>query len=181
MAHYGMYPDWIEDVRRIAGKTAIRDMSRGPEAYLQMWERAEGVPGPGCVSRRTKLDRGSIAGIEPGLHAQKLLVAAGQPEARDGQSWDWCVEGKRKAEVGASLARSGSLELVLSSGKDHRARSISPGDRLSGSGMKVGKRAGDNRVVYRVRRGRVTHVGLAEPKVARKAKLLRAAAKRALR
>ncbi len=46
--------------------------------------------------------------------------------------------------------------------------------------MEVGRRAGDSRVVYRVRGGRVTHVGLAGPGVARKAKLLKAASKRAL-
>ena len=180
VAHYGMYPDWIEDVRQIAGNAAIRDMSRGPEAYLQMWERAEGVPGPTCVTRRAKLDSGSLAGIEPGLRPQKLLMSAGQPEARDGQSWQWCADGKGRPEVGASLAKSGQVELVLSSGEDHRAGSVSPGDRVNGSGMEVGKRAGGNRVVYRVRGGRVTHVGLADRRVARKNKLLNAAAKRAL-
>ena len=40
VAQYGMYPDWIEDLRKIAGDQIIRDMSRGAEAYLRMWERA---------------------------------------------------------------------------------------------------------------------------------------------
>jgi microsomal dipeptidase-like Zn-dependent dipeptidase len=180
VAHYGMYPDWIEDVRQIAGNSAIRDMTQGPEAYLQMWERAEGVPGPGCLDRRVKLDRGSVDGVKPGLHPEKLLMSAGQPQERDAQSWGWCANGKGKAEVRASLSKSGTVEVVLSSAKGHQAGSISPGDHMNGSGMEVGGRAGKNRVVYRVRGGKVTHVGLAQAAVAHKTKLLNAAAKRAL-
>jgi hypothetical protein len=40
VAQYGLYPDWIEDLRKLAGDDIIRDMSRGAEFYLQMWERA---------------------------------------------------------------------------------------------------------------------------------------------
>jgi microsomal dipeptidase-like Zn-dependent dipeptidase len=43
VAHYGLYPDWVEDARRAAGRdgaTLMRDMGRGAEAYLQMWQRA---------------------------------------------------------------------------------------------------------------------------------------------
>jgi hypothetical protein len=39
-AHYGLYVDWIEDMRNVAGPLLIEDLSRGAEAYLQMWERA---------------------------------------------------------------------------------------------------------------------------------------------
>ena len=39
--HYGLYPDWIEDMRRVAGRAIVEDMANGAEAYLQMWERAE--------------------------------------------------------------------------------------------------------------------------------------------
>ena len=44
VAHYGLYPDWVEDTRKVAGRegaTLMRDMGRGAEAYLQMWKRAE--------------------------------------------------------------------------------------------------------------------------------------------
>ena len=43
VAHYGLYPDWWENLRKVAGDQIITDMLRGPEAYLQMWERAEGL------------------------------------------------------------------------------------------------------------------------------------------
>ena len=39
--HYGLYPDWIEDLRTIAGPQIVDDMANGAEAYLQMWARAE--------------------------------------------------------------------------------------------------------------------------------------------
>ena len=43
VAQYGLIPDWIADMRIAAGPDGdqiIDDMSRGAEAYLQMWERA---------------------------------------------------------------------------------------------------------------------------------------------
>lgn len=42
VAQYGLIPDWIADMRNAAGDDGdriIEDMSRGAEAYLQMWER----------------------------------------------------------------------------------------------------------------------------------------------
>jgi hypothetical protein len=39
--HYGLYPDWIEDMRRVGGRQILEDLANGAEAYLQMWERAE--------------------------------------------------------------------------------------------------------------------------------------------
>ncbi len=39
--HYGLYPDWIEDLRKVAGQQIVTDMANGAEAYLQMWARAE--------------------------------------------------------------------------------------------------------------------------------------------
>ena len=42
-AHYGMLPDWLEDLRIVAGPDGaaiVRDMGRGAEVYLQAWSRA---------------------------------------------------------------------------------------------------------------------------------------------
>src|SRR5215217_3578991 len=39
--HYGLYPDWIEDLRIVAGPQIVSDMANGAEAYLQLWARAE--------------------------------------------------------------------------------------------------------------------------------------------
>ena len=39
--HYGLYPDWVEDLRLVAGPQIVDDLANGAEHYLQMWERAE--------------------------------------------------------------------------------------------------------------------------------------------
>jgi len=39
-SHYGLFADWIEDMRMVAGQDLADDLGRGAEAYLQMWERA---------------------------------------------------------------------------------------------------------------------------------------------
>lgn len=44
MAHYGLLPDWLADLRVAAGADAdaiIGDLARGAETYLRTWERAE--------------------------------------------------------------------------------------------------------------------------------------------
>ncbi len=43
--HYGLYPDWIEDLRVIAGPQIVNDLANGAEAYLQMWARAQAAAG----------------------------------------------------------------------------------------------------------------------------------------
>jgi hypothetical protein len=39
-AHYGLFLDWIEDLKHVAGQEIVDDLARGAEAYVQMWERA---------------------------------------------------------------------------------------------------------------------------------------------
>jgi microsomal dipeptidase-like Zn-dependent dipeptidase len=39
-SHYGLFPDWVEDMSHVAGRDIVHDLARGAEAYLQMWERA---------------------------------------------------------------------------------------------------------------------------------------------
>ncbi|MER7366843.1 Coagulation factor 5/8 type domain-containing protein [Nonomuraea wenchangensis] len=44
VAHYGLVPDWIEDMRHLAGQDLIRDLAAGAESYLRTWEAATGPP-----------------------------------------------------------------------------------------------------------------------------------------
>jgi hypothetical protein len=53
VAHYGLYADWLEDLRRVGGKQFSDDMWAGAEAYLQMWERASGIESKRCFFIRT--------------------------------------------------------------------------------------------------------------------------------
>ncbi len=88
VAHYGLYPDWVEDLRVQAGDEIIEDMLRGPEAYLQVWERAVGVTRDAC-----HFDDGAPAvadAVEPGMTFEHVLLAAGQPHLRGPEGYTYC-------------------------------------------------------------------------------------------
>ncbi len=40
VANYGLFPDYIQDLRTLAGDQIVDDMANGAEAYLRLWERA---------------------------------------------------------------------------------------------------------------------------------------------
>ncbi|MGH9274884.1 MAG: hypothetical protein ACRDZU_09580, partial [Acidimicrobiales bacterium] len=87
VAHYGLYPDWIEDLRMQAGDEIVEDLARGSEAYLQMWERALGVAGPGCRPPAV------LAEVRDGMTPEEVLGVAGQPVERAGATFTYCIEG----------------------------------------------------------------------------------------
>jgi hypothetical protein len=39
-ANYGLFPDWAEDLRHLAGDQIVQDMANGAEVYLRMWAEA---------------------------------------------------------------------------------------------------------------------------------------------
>ena len=45
MDHYGLYSDWIEDLRLVAGAQIADDLTNGAEAYLQQWARTKAAAG----------------------------------------------------------------------------------------------------------------------------------------
>jgi microsomal dipeptidase-like Zn-dependent dipeptidase len=76
VANYGLYLDWLQELRQRLGPPFVRDMLRGPEAYLEMWERAYGVP------RREHTRRARV-----GMTVRRLLMRAGQPRLRRPRVW----------------------------------------------------------------------------------------------
>ncbi|MEV7728553.1 discoidin domain-containing protein [Streptomyces sp. NPDC087917] len=40
-AHYGLVPDWIEDIRQVGGQDVVDDLFRGAESYLTTWGASE--------------------------------------------------------------------------------------------------------------------------------------------
>ncbi|MGC0373076.1 discoidin domain-containing protein [Streptomyces sp. SAI-229] len=40
-AHYGLVPDWIEDIRRVGGQHVVDDLFEGAESYLDTWGASE--------------------------------------------------------------------------------------------------------------------------------------------
>ncbi|MDQ3913960.1 MAG: hypothetical protein M3323_01325 [Actinomycetota bacterium] len=91
VAHYGLYPDWIEDFRMQAGQEIVDEMLLGPEAYLQMWERAIGVPGSSCRSDVPDLTADDFARLREGMTAEEVLRTLGQPRSRLGSQFDYCM------------------------------------------------------------------------------------------
>jgi hypothetical protein len=171
VAHYGLFPDWWEDVRRAGGAAALRDMARGAEAYLQSWERVNGIRF-GCKPGNQRFTRRGLGGLRLRSSTAQLLRRGGQPKVRGDSAWTWCVRGKqnRGKKAVAALTPSGTVALVGSTAKGNDALRIHAGDsvkRVRGEARKMGKglfvrRAGRQaRFVYGVRRGRVRFVAVA--------------------
>jgi hypothetical protein len=91
VSHYGLYPDWIEDLRMQAGDDIVQDLARGSEAYLQMWERAYGVQGNACAYPGQRLSPAEFAArVRRGMTSWDTLRAVGQPDRRLGSSFTYC-------------------------------------------------------------------------------------------
>jgi microsomal dipeptidase-like Zn-dependent dipeptidase len=188
VAHYGLYPDWIEDLRKLAGNEIVDDMARGPESYLQMWERADGVPAQRCVQSRVTFSRTGFTRMRLGDSTERLLRRAGQPASRPGHAWSYCSGRGDGGTVTPILTDAGKVAVIVSSARFHRAAGIGPGARASrlrgrarafGSGVFVRSAGGGTRYVYVVKRGRVQHVGVASRSAARTPAALRAHLRRA--
>ncbi len=187
VAHYGLYADWVEEVRKLGGPRIAEDLLRGSEAYLQMWERTSGIAPLSCREPRQPLTRRGLGSIRLGATPAALLRTAGQPERRT-RAWTWCVRGTRSARsrAVAVISREGkAVELVASTAPGHAAGGVRPGSRAStllrrpgvvrrGNGVVV-RRVGKATYAYRVRRGRVQAVGVTTARLARDARGIRSA------
>jgi microsomal dipeptidase-like Zn-dependent dipeptidase len=114
VAHYGLYPDWIEDLRMLAGDAIVDDMARGPEAYLQMWERALGVSNDGCRQPSARTPVSVFRGLEPGATVRDVLLQAGQPHTRLADAHSYCARRPSGRTVRVRAVFAGErLETVL--------------------------------------------------------------------
>ncbi len=91
VAHYGLYPDWMEQLRLLAGQPIANDLMSGAEAYLQTWERAVGVPAARCLATPRRLGRDGFGSLRLGRGPEQILLAAGQPRSRVGSTFRWCA------------------------------------------------------------------------------------------
>ena len=98
VAHYGLYPDWIEDLRKLAGEAIVEDLARGPEAYLQMWERALGIQPDRCRTGDT-LEASALSAVRKGMTPEQVLLELGQPMERSGSVFTYCMPKGREAAV----------------------------------------------------------------------------------
>jgi len=103
VAQYGLYPDWIQDLTKVAGRqgAAIRDdMERGAEAYLQMWERAEGVRPDACRNPGLRRTVGAVQQrVRPGMSTRAVMRVLGQPYQRLGTTFTTCATAPQRAKV----------------------------------------------------------------------------------
>jgi len=184
IAHYGLFPDWVEGLRQLGGDAIVDDMANGAEAYLQMWERAEGVPGPRCKSRAGNMRRHGVRGAHLGLRANVLLRRAGQPQVRDGRVWRWCLKRRPldKVRITTVLTKRGRSALVATQARGHRADGIAVNDRRgrvarraepAARGLWTRAAGGGVRFVYGVRGGRVKFAAVASRAAAASPKRLR--------
>ncbi|CAN5485657.1 hypothetical protein BH20ACT2_BH20ACT2_14840 [soil metagenome] len=128
VAHYGLYPDWVEDLRRLAGDEILDDMARGPEAYLQMWERAVGVTAPGCRGA------GQLDSLRSGMAPEEVLAAAGQPERRTGRTFVYCIDGAWTERLAVEFDDQGRLARTarLAGGAARAETAQEPADATAG-------------------------------------------------
>ncbi|MDQ3741412.1 MAG: peptidase [Actinomycetota bacterium] len=173
--HYGLYPDWIEDLRKLAGDQIVEDMARGAESYLQMWERAVGVPAMRCRGPHMGYNRRGLGGIALGAHFERLLREASQPQKRGARVWEWCVQGSasgknNRARTVAVLTPDGRVGLIASTSRTHVAKGVHRGTpakrarlktRSFGRGIRVRGVGGGAKLVYVLGPRRVRYVALA--------------------
>jgi hypothetical protein len=174
IANYGLYADWVEDLRRQADPAVVRDFMGSSEAYLGMWERSVGVPGPECRPSRAVITARGLGALRLRAGAQTMLQRAGQPQRRT-RAWTYCVAGtKGAAGVTAVFTPGGTVGLVASTARGHRAGGVAPGARAAAlrgrarrvsAGVWVGGR-GRTRFVYRVAKGRVHTVAVTTRSIA---------------
>ncbi|MDP3893263.1 hypothetical protein, partial [Nocardioides sp.] len=123
VSHYGLYPDWIEDLRRIGGRAdgadIVTDMARGPEAYLQTWERAEGLKPDSCRNPglRRKVPAFQRA-LRRGMTTHQVMRKVGQPYSRVGKRFTYCAKtsAKKKVTMKVTFKRNGTLRKVTRRG-----------------------------------------------------------------
>lgn len=92
VAHYGLYPDWIEDLRQIAGDDIVEDLARGTEAYLQSWERAYGIAPNACTNPDSILTPAYFhTRVDAGTDWWDVLRQVGQPDRRLDREFTYCT------------------------------------------------------------------------------------------
>jgi hypothetical protein len=182
VAHYGLFPDWWEDIRRVGGAAAVADMARAAESYLQSWERVYGIPF-GCKSPRQRFAGRGTRRILLGNTTARVLRRGGQPRVRGSQSWRWCIRGRRNRgkKIAIALTPAGRVALVGSNTRGSDLRRVRVGDpagrargvRRMGKGLLVRRGGPKSRFVYGVRKGKIRFVAVATRAASKNRRVLR--------
>ena len=76
-----------------------RTWQRGPEAYLQMWERAIGIAPDSCRSDVADLASTAEKKLKKNMTYEDVLRTLGQPSSRSATAFTYCVAGGRTLRV----------------------------------------------------------------------------------
>lgn len=79
VAHYGMIPDWVEDLRKVGGQPVVDELARGAESYLRTAKAAQTWTSPANVAQGRPASASS--------HEWSWIYDFRAPSAVDG-SWD---------------------------------------------------------------------------------------------
>jgi hypothetical protein len=109
VANYGLYADWLHQLQLTGGAPVMRAMFNGAEAYLEMWERAYGVPTTHCQAPDAP-----GTSLRIGDTPERALYRAGQPVSRPGRSFRYCVSGGGRAALVFNPAGHAVLALTTS-------------------------------------------------------------------
>ena len=113
VAQYGLYPDWIEDLRQIAGDDLVKDLQRGPEAYLGMWERANGITNDACRQPELRRQASEFSAIKAGTSSDDVLAGYGQPHLRRANTYRYCaLNGDKDSTVTVTFGDTSEVETV---------------------------------------------------------------------
>jgi hypothetical protein len=112
LANYGMYADWLHSLQLTGGTALMNSMFQGAEAYLEMWERAYGVPATHCLAAHDTLTRAGFGPLRRGETWVQALYRAGQPVSRPGNTYRYCIAGRSGAPVEAVLDSRGRIAAV---------------------------------------------------------------------
>ncbi|MFL5844957.1 MAG: hypothetical protein ACJ762_09715 [Solirubrobacteraceae bacterium] len=170
VANYGLFPDWVADTGKVGGDAIVKDFGRGAEAYLEMWERAAGVPEYRAVPSRSIFSTRGLFRVKLGATNEALLRSAGQPKVRGAFVWKWGIQ-KRPIKTGtvyAVIGRTGRSTLVASTGLEHQADGVNVGDSASkidggssiGPGVRYVGAGGGKGYVFGVKGGQVAFTGV---------------------
>lgn len=176
VAQYGLYPDWMEQLRLLAGKPIADDLMSGAEAYLETWERAVGVPDPGCLTPPKRLSRSGFGPLRLGRSPKRILLAAGQPQQRTDHSFRWCSDraktrAARQAGVAIVFDAADRAIFVASTAA---AKPKPQGTKALGHGFFLKRERTGNRV-WSYRKGRLRFTAAVTSQTAKNAGRLRAA------
>jgi hypothetical protein len=186
VAHYGLYPDWIQDLRMQGGDQIVEDMARGSESYLEMWERAEGIAPDRCRGGVNRFSARGVALLRIGDGPEPLLARAGQPSSRIGRTWSYCVTGAPRRSAGVMRAvytPQENVAFISSTSARQRALGVGPGSKMPAKLVRRTKRISSTirtfrvnkarRYVFGIRKGRIRWIAVASPSASRNAKVLR--------